>query len=759
MWGSLSVGSMEEEKQQPILDDKGLMFQPVVESEGHDVDFRYYLLAILNRRWMIVTITVLVVVATAVYSFFETPVYRAKSIVDISPPTNYIVLPDSSQSFMYKRDSFINTEYRLLQGRDMAKSVAKRLNLTLRDLRAEKIKKPASREDELSEIASKLVKMIKVTQVPDTNLCEIVILSPTPKLSMTLANAWAQDYVERRLGTVQQYTRKAEELLLEQVKSIQQSIAEKEKELQDYSVEQQVFKLDKSRSMSTEALSSVNAELTQARQERIAAQVKYMAMKTANKESIPEVNQSPGVVQKRNEYFKMQDTYNEKSRLYKPDYPEMIRLRNQLEQFQTTLAPAIDEAYKSVLGAAQTEYQAALVKEHTIEQQLEDAKLKSLDAGKKERPYDRLVMEIENKKQLLSILLQKQNQTDVLADVQEKSTPTSRIIELAELPKEVFTPNVQKNILFSILAGLAGSMALALLLEYFDRSLKTPEDVESHTQLPFLGIVPHYVPNGSNGHNNHSKALAKKESAGEENLLDRYIPYRLSVHDSASSASEALKTVRTSILLSFPGAPPRSMLITSSRAGEGKTFVACNLAVALTQLHKRVVIVDADMRNPHIHKVWNLNNSTGLSIYLTSDVEPSAVTRPGPLDRLFLISSGPKTPRPAELLSSERFLELMKELEKQYDYVILDSPPVLPVTDSVILASRVKSVIMVVRGGSTPRDLVKMAKKKLSKSSGIIAGTVLNGIDLTDPYYYYRYYSDYYSYYGEERPTVDISEQ
>lgn len=746
-----------DDKTASLNDQKPFAFQPSQDTEQHDIDFRYYLLALLNRRWMILTITIFVVVGTTVYSLFQTPQYRAKSIVDISPPTSFIMLPDSAaQSGLFKKDSFMNTEYRLLEGRDIAKGVAKRLNLTKKDLKAEWVRKATNREEELNDIASKLQKMVKINPVPETHLSEIVILSPDPKLSMTLANGWAQEYVERRLDSMQQYTRRAEELLLEQVKSLQQSIAEKEKELHDYSLEQQIFKVDRSKSLSSEELTGVNSLLATAKEQRISAQVRYFAMKSAKRETIPEVNQHQSVARKKDEFLKLQSEYTEKMRIYKPDYPEMIRLRNQLEQMQSSLEPALAQAYQEVLGRAQSEYQEALAKEQTLFQQLQGAKRNSVEAGQKELPYDRMTMEIENKKQLLELLLQKQNQTDVLADVQEKSTPTSRIIELAELPKEVFTPNIKKNIIFSLFAGILGSLGLALLLEYFDRSLKTPEDVETHIQLPFLGLVPHYLAHNNNGNNNSSsKALATKKTA-VETALDRYIPYRLSINDISSSASEALKTIRTSLLLSFPGRPPRTVLITSSRAGEGKTFISCNLAVTLTQLDKRVVIVDADMRNPRIHKVWNLPNTTGLSIYLTSDVTAASITRPGPSERLSLISSGPKTPRPAELLSSNRFEELMRELEKDYDFIIIDSPPVLPVTDSVILASRVDSVLMVVRGGSTPRDVVKMAKKKLSRSNGVIVGTVLNAIDLTDPYYYYRYYSKY-QYYGEgQQPPTDI---
>jgi capsular exopolysaccharide synthesis family protein len=567
---------------------------------------------------------------------------------------------------------------------------------------------------------------------------------------MRLANAWAEEYVASRMDSMQQYTRTTEQLLMEQVKSLQQEIGDKEKALHDMSFEKKIIKVDKNHSMASEKLTQVNAALISASRDKVDAQIRYQALKSTNKESIPEVLHHPFVQQKKNEFDTLQHQYTVKSRIYKSDYPEMIRLREQMNQANSELAKAYDDAYQEVLASTQGQLQQASIKENALKSQLQQSLQENADASREELDYDQIQMEIDNKKALLSVLLQKQNQTDVTAQMQEKAVPASRIIEYAEVPKFIFSPNITRIMLLSLLVGFAGSIGLALLLEYFDRSLRTPEDVERQLHLPFLGMVPHYALGNGNGHRSPSKPkeLPRPAEQGEK-ALDRYVPYRLSVSDIGSSASEALKTVRTSFLLAFPGSPPRSVLITSSRAGEGKTFISCNLAVALTQLNKRVILIDADMRNPHIHKVWNIPNDRGLSIFLTSDVSSSSVMQPSPVPTLSLMASGPKTPRPAELLASERFGELLRELESKYDFVIVDSPPILPVTDSVILASRVQSVLMVVRGGVTPRDVVKMAKKKLSSSNGVIAGTVLNGIDMTDPYYYYRYYSDYYSdYYG-----------
>jgi polysaccharide biosynthesis transport protein len=469
-------------------------------------------------------------------------------------------------------------------------------------------------------------------------------------------------------------------------------------------------------------------------------------MKSTDSGSIPEIQTDPVVAGKRTEYSNLQRQYIEKSRVYKQDYPEMVRLREQLDGARQAYSTAIGEAHKAAIAAAYADYKEKLSEENALETQMEATRTHSMDMRQKELNYDAIQMEIENKKQLLALLLQKQNQTGVSAQVQEKATPTSRIVELAEMPTEIFEPKIKNNILFALLAGFAGSILLALLLEYFDRTLKTSEDVEHHLHLPFLGVVPYYATTSGNG---NSKALAKQDET--ERAVERYNSYRVSSMDPSSSTSEAVKTLRTSLLLAFPGGPPRSMLVTSSRAGEGKTFTSSNLAVSLTELGKRVVLMDADMRNPQVHRVWNLNNKMGLSIYLASEAPIASILRPSSVERLSLITSGPSTPRPGELLASDRFLDLVKQLERDYDFLVIDSPPVLPVADSVILASCVKGVIMVVRGGATPREIVKTAKKKLSVSSGIIAGVVLNAIDLADPYYYYRYYSQYYaSYYGEK---------
>lgn len=736
------------------------------DGEQQSVDLRGYLLVILNRRWMILAVTCFAVIAVAIYSYLQTPVYRSKAVLEIDLPSSYALASNSSTlpSYWRNRDPYIKTQYRLLKGKNLAVSVAEKLNLSLKDLKlpeddpARTGARPATKDAEIDAVAALLLQMVSIQPIRETNLCEIIFVTPNPNLSRMLALAWAEGYVDQHLDSMQQYTRKAEELLTGQIDHLQKEISEKEKLLYDYSIKNQIVKPDKTKSMASYALSDVNNALNSATQDRISAEVRYGALKATSKERLPEVLGHPSVQRLQMQYSDLEKEYRDKSKIFKPDYPEMIRLKSELDQTALAIEAQMGKAYEEVLAGARSEAQQASSKEGALRNQLGKARRETVEAGRQELSYDQLVMEIENKKLLMTSLLQRQNETGVSAQVQERKMSTTRIIEHPELPKGIFKPNIQKNVMFALMAGLFGGIAFALAFEFFDRSIKSPEDIERYIHLPFLGIVPRYSVSDGNGHGHKqgSKMLMRRKAA--EITLDFENGDLLTANDPLSYASEAIKTIRTSLLLAYPEAPPRSILITSSRAGEGKTFIATNLAIALTQLDKKVVLIDADMRNPRVHRIWDADNSTGLSIYLTSDVPVSTIVRPSSVNRLSFISSGPKTPRPAELLASSRFETLLRELEKEFDFVILDSPPVLPVADSVILASKAKSVLIVIYGGFTPRDVVKMAKRKLSASNPSIVGTIVNGIDFNDPYYYYRYYSSYsYRYYGEAEPAQKSS--
>jgi polysaccharide biosynthesis transport protein len=725
------------------------------EVEDQEIHLREYLLVLVKRRWMIFIVLALVVTAFAIYSFRQTPLYRSSSSLYIDR-SGYAFVPDViSEAYNWQQyESFFNTQYKLLASKTLARRVIERLNLTSRDLAspAQKgnpklILAGQKREEEIKSLTGQLLGMVEVAPVKGTNLCEIIFTTADPKLSMTLANAWAEEYVEYSLASQYQYTQKAEELLGEQIKTLQGEIADKEKSLQNYSLEKQVVKLDQDRSMSSKTLEDLNGALSVATQERISREVHFKDLQSANKDALPEVTTSGIIQQLKTEHLTLERQYTEKSKTYKPDYPEMLRLKSQMDQLEKRLGAETTEIYKKTLAAAGSQYQEASGKEQALQNQMQSFKRESAEMYRKEFSYERLVSEIDGKKQLLEALLKRQNETDVSAQLTEKKATTIRIVDRAEMPSGIFKPNIKRNLMYSVVLGLVIAIGMSFLLEYFDRTIKSSDDVEKYAQMPFLGIIPRYVFPEDEASNGTKKPAVIKHSESADHHLSADL---MSLNDPNSMVTEAFRTVRTSLLLSFPEAPPHDILITSSRPGEGKTFTACNLAISLAQMQKRVALVDADMRNPRIHHIWNVPNEVGLSGFLTSDAPLEDVLMPTNVKGLSLIPSGRKTPRPAELLSSTRMENLIEGLRQNFDHVILDTPPLMPVADSFILAAKCSCVVMVIRGGETPREVVQMARQKLEKSDAVLAGVVLNSIDLNDPYYYYSYFSDYPYYYAKE---------
>lgn len=731
------------------MEDRRSSPEPFLQDfEEKELNLREYFLVIVKRRWMILTIALFIVTLATVYSFLQTPLYKAGVTMYINR-INYNIVPEvvTDTSSWMGYEAFFQTEYKLLKSKTLAKRVVDRIHLTSADLagsgekeRPITLSDPAKLEEEKNEVSNALLGMVEINPLKNTFLCEISFITRDPKLTMMLANAWADEYINFSLESQYEYTQTAEDLISSQVKSLQLEITDKERLLQDYSRAKSVVKLDNDRSMSSHTLEDLNSALTAAVQERIGKEVHYKDVDSQGKNAVPEIMNSSVVQQLRAERASLERQYSDKSKLYKEDYPEMIRLKAQMNQIEARINQEEDQIYQNVLAVVRSDYMEALNKETALKGQIDKFKKQSIETNRGEFDYDRIKLELDNKRQLLDSLLRKQSETGVSVQVKERKATTIRIVDRAEVPGSIFSPNITRNVLFSVLLGFMVAIGFAFMLEYLDSSLKNADDVERYVQLPFLGIIPRYVISANSENGNSNRAIMKQDDTNQSpseatDLLTLYNP--------SSVASEAFKTIRTSLLLSFPGTPPHTILVTSSRPGEGKTFVACNLAVSLAQLDKRVVLIDADMRNPRLHRVWSMKNEEGLSRYLTSEIQATSIVRQSQIKGLSLITSGAKTPRPAELLSSVRLDQLLKELENHFDHVVIDSPPVMPVADSLILAAKSKSVVFVIHGGVTPRDVVQMAKTKLSKSDAVMAGVVLNHIDLSDPYYYYSYYSNY----------------
>ena len=732
------------------MEQKNIVY--TAENQERDINLRHYLGVVLKRRWLMLLITILAVAVAGLYCYIATPLYQARSSLYMNS-NSYSFLPDVINSGVNigRDETFFNTQYKILMSKSLATRIVKRLDLRSEDFAPPKkgvkpapaVKKPLT-EEMISGIAGTALGVVKIEPIRDTNLCEIVVTTADPKLSEKVANAWAEEYVEYSLAAEYENTQKARAVLDEQIITVRQGMADKEKALREYSLKREVVKLENQRSMSSQNLEELNVDLNDAKQNATAKEIEYNQIRAQNPSSVAAVMSSQSVQQLKTEYSRLEQQYAEKGKTYKADYPEMVRIRSQMDLLKKKIDQEINQVFQQTVGAAHTSHVEAQNKERALRSQLESMKRQVVEQKDKESSYDALVQEIDQKKSLIEYLLQKRNEAGVSDPVNEKKATMIRIVDRAELPKGIYSPNVIKTVLFAFLIGIGMSVAAVFLLEFLDRSFKTTEEVERYTHLPTLGVIPLHFMNEGNGNHPQEKALVK---SGSSSRGDHSIDL-LSLYAPTSLAAEAIRTVRTGLLMSFPERPPHSILVTSSKAGEGKTFVSCNLALSLTQLDKKVLLIDADLRNPQLHRIWGIKNEKGLSRFLTSEDGIFDGIIPLPVTGLSLIPSGVRSPRPAELLASSKFQQLLQSLREHFDHIIIDSPPLLPVADSMIIAGKCDCVVMVVRGGSTPRDFVQLATQQLGKAEATIAGAILNGINLTDPYYYSYYYS--YRYYGEQ---------
>jgi capsular exopolysaccharide synthesis family protein len=359
--------------------------------------------------------------------------------------------------------------------------------------------------------------------------------------------------------------------------------------------------------------------------------------------------------------------------------------------------------------------------------------------------YNILKREADTNKQLYDGMLQKLKEAGITAGLRSSNI---RVVDPALIPTGPSRPNKTRNVMLSILVGLIGGIGLALLREYLDNTVKTPDDIETLARLPSLAVVP--ALSNSNGKRNgrFAKLLKAPVIAGKEaraELMSHNMPQ--------SQMSEAFRALRTSLLLSQADHPPQVILMTSALPREGKTTAAVNLAVTLAQLGDKTLLVDADLRKPGINRALSLvdGKHAGLSSYLAGVSSLDLITVPHPaITNLAAIPTGPIPPNPADLLSSRRLTELIAELRTRYKFVVIDSPPIMAATDAVILSVLVDGVLLVVRSGETPKEAFTRTRDLLAGVKCRMLGVVLNAVDASSPdyYYSYRYYPYSYGSYG-----------
>lgn len=700
-------------------------------------------LIILRKQKYVVIAAILIALSIGLYkSFTQVRIFDSSAKIEVRSGASQEYKVDAAQAF--NPDSGSNkmaAEVVILQSDSLLLTVARELNLAnnpdfldgKKPPTYQDINKLTVREATLHRLHSEL----KIQLVPKTDIIRLGYSSLSPTLSADIVNRVVADYIQRSYETRYLSTQRVSQWLSGQLDDLKRQVETSQEQMIDLQRKLGMLGFDPTHNQNATTLEDLSVAVAQARINRILAESRYREMSTMDPDSIEDsIDPSRGaapqaLTQLRTQIASTRATLADLQATLGPNHPQVKAQKAQLDALQKEQ----DSEQGRLLAQAKENFVIAKASEARI--------MDSLDAQKAEayRMRDDLVeytlrqREFESNRTLYEGLLQRLRTAGVEAGLE------SLEIDIVDPAVPAAAPTLKPKSTIVITALIIGSLAgviLAFLLESLDTGLKSIADIETLTQLPSLAIVPR-VKRGAG-------EITDKMSIAQKNLFSLTSP--------KSQFSEALRSLRTSLLLSHTGKPPKYILFTSSTPSEGKTTISTNTSVVLAQGGTRVLLIDADMRRPAVHPRFGLSAKIGLSTLLTggSTFEETIQSVPE-APSLDIISSGPVPPFPAELLGSEAMRTMLANAGKLYDYVVIDSPPVLSVTDGVILARDADAVVLVVRHGKSSKHIVRRARDLLIRAGAPITGIVLNAVDLTSPEYQGYYGQSGYHYSGSDAET------
>jgi succinoglycan biosynthesis transport protein ExoP len=703
------------------------------EPETREFNLIEYARVLWKRRWLIGAVAAVFVIVAAVKTYRRTPVYEAKCTIQLEyDQANFLSFEQVLQPDSYWSQEFFGTQFKLIQSKAVAEEAAAILQKRFSESGA-----GAARE-------ISLVNRVQVMQVKETRLAEVSVRDPDPEFAAEAANAICEAYinlnVRKKYDLIEQGTR----FLTNEIKTLQAEIEQKEKELQTYGEQKDIVNLGERDTVAAEKLGELNMALIEATVDRLAKEASYNELRNASPDALPAgmVALNPLIQRLREEYDRISREYAKKLEVFKPDYPEMVRLRTELEGAKNSL----DNEVQHLAKTAQSDYMAAVAKERTLRDAFDRQKVEASKVDSSAIAYNSLKGEIANKKSVLESLLRRQSETALSANMQGLGLSNIHIIERAEAPAAASGPSHAKNLLSGLLLGLLLGMGLALFLDFLDNSIKTPEDVARYARMPAWGIIPAfsadkpeqltgYYPSSRKPESPSRSAPAAEAKGGPPTF--EFITYRLP----RSAFAERYRDVRTALLLSSPNVKSRCIAVTSSLPNEGKSATICNIGVSLAQAQKRTIIIDADLRKPRQHTIFHIPNVNGLSNYLTTKIPVRELIKPTAVPNLFIVNSGPLPPDPTVLLGSKRMASFLEGLKATFDFILLDTPPLLAVADVMTLGPKIDTLVLVILGGKTTRLTMKKSRERIQEMNVPTRGAILNRLSADIYSYSYKHYA------------------
>ncbi|HTS04185.1 MAG TPA: polysaccharide biosynthesis tyrosine autokinase [Candidatus Eisenbacteria bacterium] len=756
----LSNGTLREIQAPQVL-DLGNALSPKFYREHPSTESAVgeYLRILFKRKWIVVGCFATIFSVVAIATLKTTPVYEASGTIAINKPDTSLNFQGSTTfNLDYYDPSELDTEVKILQSDLLALQVIRELNLDRRPEIADQAPPAPSSSLDLSPDplqsdparASSMIGSFKgnlrVNLSPNTRIVEVHYRSPDPQMAANVVNTLMQTYVENNFKARFESTMQASDWLSKQLVDLQMKVETSQEKLVRYQKEHEILGADEKQNITMEKLDELNKELTAAESERMDKEAAYRLVESGDPEAVASAAgdgddksaqaATPllGTLRGKEADLKIQAA--DLNTQFGPSYPKLLVLNNQIKEIESQIQSEMKKTINKVRG----QYSAALQRENMLHEAFEKQKQEANKLNESAIEYTLLKRDVDTNRQLYEGLLQKLKEAGVSAGLKSNNF---RIIDSARPPTGAIEPNVPRNLLFAAMLGLASGIGLAFLLEGLDNTVRTTEQAQMISGIASLGMIPLGSKSAREGTNPKRLVIASSKEAVE--LVTQVRPQ--------SQMAESYRALRTSLLLSSLGAPPKVIMVTSALPQEGKTTTSINSAVVLAQKGVRVLLIDADLRRPSIHKTLGMGPRSGLSNVLTgSTTVDQAITRSTILPNLFVLAAGTPPPNPAELLASANMRDVLNELREQYDHIVIDTPPCLSVTDAVVLSPRADAVVLVIRSGQTTKQALRRSRDVLMQVNAKMVGVLLNAVDLRSPdyYYYYEYQGKYARYYRED---------